>query len=53
MKILQSRGFDPHIGKKVGKMLKEGGFQNVKSPRVSIPVGGWKGELGNMMLDDL
>ncbi|RUS22543.1 S-adenosyl-L-methionine-dependent methyltransferase [Endogone sp. FLAS-F59071] len=51
--ILKNAGFDPLIAKKIGALLKMQGFVNIKTPRVSLPVGPWKGEIGKMMMDDL
>lgn len=51
--ILKNAGFDPLIAKKIGELLRMQGFVNIKTPRVSLPVGPWRGEIGKMMMDDL
>ncbi|RUS30478.1 S-adenosyl-L-methionine-dependent methyltransferase [Jimgerdemannia flammicorona] len=51
--IITQAGLDPFIAKHLGKHLKKAGFEDVQSTRISIPIGPWKGQLGQMMSDDM
>lgn len=51
--IASNIGIDPSVAKRISEMMTSQGFEKVDSPRTSIPIGPWRGQLGKMMADDM
>ncbi|RUS12979.1 S-adenosyl-L-methionine-dependent methyltransferase [Endogone sp. FLAS-F59071] len=51
--IASNAGLDLSVAKRIPGMMRSQGFERVDNPRTSIPIGPWRGQLGQMMADDL